>query len=104
MTNLLQAGQLSQNSLSRRVGKADTLESTGKPVPWQQRATNPAGFFFPGHRATPMRQIWAQAPSLSLIGRVTVQSYCVSPSLSFPISLVEPPVLPPSQGLPQHRC
>lgn len=36
VTNLLQAGQLSQGSLGRWVGKADTLGSAGKPVSWQR--------------------------------------------------------------------
>lgn len=42
MTNL-QAGQLSQGGLTKRVGKADTLRGAGKPVPWQQRAAGPPG-------------------------------------------------------------
>lgn len=36
VTNLFQAGQLSQGSLGRWVGKADTLGSAGKPVSWQR--------------------------------------------------------------------
>lgn len=43
VTNL-QAGQLSQGSLTKRVGKADTLRGAGKPVPWQQWAAGPSGF------------------------------------------------------------
>lgn len=43
MTNL-HAGQLSQGSLTKRVGKADTLSGVGKPVPWQQWAAGPSGF------------------------------------------------------------
>lgn len=33
VTNLLQAGQLSQGGLTRRAGKADTLGKAGRPVP-----------------------------------------------------------------------
>lgn len=42
VTNLLPAGQLSQDSLTRRAEKADTRGSAGRPVPWQQWAAGPS--------------------------------------------------------------
>lgn len=71
MTNLLQAGQLSQGSLSRRVGKADTLGSARKPVSWQQWQL---GLQEPSQdtKQTPNQADLGSGPSCAVADRVTV--------------------------------
>lgn len=66
VTNLLQAGQLSQGSLTRRAGKADTLGEC-----WQASAQAAVGswafrLLFPGAEQTRVRQTWAQVLVLLL--------------------------------------
>lgn len=66
MTNLLQAGQLSQGGLSRRVGKADTLGNASGSGSQAFRS-------LPGTQSRPrIRQTWAQVRALSLADHVTV--------------------------------
>lgn len=71
VTNLLQAGQLSQGSLIRRAGKADTLGEC-----WQASARAAVGswafrLLFLGTEQTQVRQTWVQVPVLLLTGLVT---------------------------------
>lgn len=52
MTNL-QAGQLSQGSLTKRVGKADTLRGAGKPVPLAAAGSWASGLLSSGAQSKP---------------------------------------------------
>lgn len=94
MTNLLQAGQLSQGSLTRRAGKADTLGEC-----WQASAQAAVGswafrLLFLGTEQTRVRQAWVQVPVLPPSGLVTWGMYCTYSSL---VSVVEPLILRASQ-------
>lgn len=99
VTNLLQAGQLSQGGLTRRVGKADTLGEH-----WQAGALAAVGswafsFLFPGAEQTPCQADLGSGPS-PVTGQLCDLGacYCTSSSLSFLVSVMEPLVLPASWG------
>lgn len=70
LTNLLQSGQLSQGSLTRRVGKADTPGEC-----WQAGALAAVGSWAFRLLFLGAGQTWARVPALALTSRVTLNMF-----------------------------
>lgn len=82
MTNLLQAGQLSQGGLTRRLGKADTLGERWQVSAQAAVGSQASGLLSPGAEQTGVRQPWVWVLVLPLTGLVTWATCCACPGLT----------------------